>query len=146
MLQKEKLEKIPLRVIMITALFCSLSFIQCKRVDEAPMGATDFRIDLRDARNLNLATSGGWEYYTGGYNGVVVFNQGWNFVAFERACPINHNCKVEVTSSFSILTCPCCNSQFINTDGSPIQGEARSSLRQYIARYDGVRFIRITSF
>ena len=70
---------------------------------------------------------------------MVVFRISWiDFVAFERGCPIHNSTGVEVDPDNSvIMECPECHSQFIYTDGTPIQGPARSPLRQYNAVYSG---------
>ena len=51
---------------------------------------------------------------------------------------IDNSTGVEVdTDNSVIMFCPKCGSQFVYTDGTPIQGPARSPLRQYNAVYSG---------
>lgn len=120
-------------------LFACLALCSCKKDEEAPLAYVNFSINPDSPAYSGLNTVGGYEYLTGGYCGVVVFRTSWtDFVAFERGCPIDNNTGVEVdTDNSVIMFCPKCGSQFVYTDGTPIQGPARSPLRQYNAVYSG---------
>jgi len=89
---------------------------------------------------INLNHVGGYEYLTGGYNGIVVYRvSNETFVAFDRACPYDfkNNCRIQVEPSSITSIDSCCGSRFLLTDGSPFQGPASVSLKQYKATYDG---------
>lgn len=94
---------------------------------------------------LDYIPDGGYIYVTGGYKGIIIYrNTHDEFLAFERACPYDtlvDGARVEVESSGIIATDPVCGSRFILTDGSPIQGPATVSLKQYRTRYDGYSLI-----
>lgn len=120
-------------------LLACLVLCSCKKDEEAPLAYVNFSINPDSPAYSGLNTVGGYEYLTGGYCGVVVFRTSWtDFVAYERGCPIHNSTGVEVdTDNSVIMFCPKCGSQFIYTDGTPIQGPARSPLRQYNAVYSG---------
>ena len=87
-----------------------------------------------------LNTVGGWEYITGGYNGIVVYRLSQDeFVAFDRACPYDYknSCRIVVESSFTTTIDSCCGSRFLLNDGSPFKGPASVSLKKYKTYYDG---------
>ena len=125
--------------ISLIVLFAFVILYACRKDDEAPLAYVNFSIDPDSPAYSDLNSVGGYVYLTGGYCGVVVFRTSWTeFVAYERGCPIDNATAVEVDPSNSvILFCPKCNSQFVYTDGTPIQGPAKSPLRQYNAVYTG---------
>lgn len=90
---------------------------------------------------LDFIPDGGWIYVTGGYKGIIIYRpMHEEFLAFERACPydpLEEGARVEVESSGIVATDPHCGSRFLLTDGSPVEGPARTSLKQYRTRYDG---------
>ncbi|MBL7904646.1 MAG: Rieske (2Fe-2S) protein [Bacteroidales bacterium] len=94
---------------------------------------------------LDYIADGSYVYVTGGYKGIIIYrNTHDEFIAYERACPhdpLVAGARVEVESSGIIASCPVCGSRFILTDGSPIQGPASVSLKQYRTRYDGYSLI-----
>ncbi len=125
-------------LLLFVAVAC-LAIVSCKRDDDAPLAYVNFSIDPDSPAYGGLNTVGGYAYLTGGYCGVVVFRTSWtDFVAYERGCPNDNSTAVEVDPDNSvILFCPKCGSQFVYTDGSPIEGVAKTSLRQYNAVYSG---------
>ena len=124
---------------LIILFSCFLLCLSCKNEEEAPVGYVNFTIDPNSPMYSNLNTVGGYEYLVGGYRGVVVFRYSWDeFFAYERACPKDNEAAVVVdTASSVILICPKCGSKFIYTDGTPVEGPAKSPLRSYSTHYDG---------
>ena len=120
-------------------LVCIVLCLSCKNDEEAPIAYVNFTIDPNSPMYSNLNTVGGYEYLVGGYRGVVVFRYSWDeFLAYERACPKDNETAVVVDSTTSvILQCPKCGTKFIYTDGTPIDGPAKSALRSYSTHYDG---------
>ena len=125
-------------LLFLLLLSCSMVFTGCNEAD-TPIGYVNFTIEPNSTRYSNLNRVGGYEYFVGGYKGVVVFRYSLTeFLAYERACPHDHETRVEVLEdSGVILQCPECGSQFIYTDGSPIKGPSVFGLRQYSTYYDG---------
>lgn len=126
-------------VVTVTLILCAILLSSCKKDEEAPLAYVNFTIDPNSPAYGPLNTVGGYAYLTGGYCGIVVFRTSYtDFVAYERGCPIDNSTGVEVDPDNPvIMTCPKCQSQFVYTDGTPIQGPARSPLRQYNADYSG---------
>jgi len=95
--------------------------------------------------SLDFIPDGGFVYATGAYKGIIIYRPMHDeFLAFERACthdPLVSNSRIEVENSGIIAKCPTCNSRFLLTDGSPIEGPASVALQQYRTRYDGYSLI-----
>ena len=127
------------KILLSLLVLGSMMFTGCMEENDTPMGYVNFTINPNSTFYTNLNHVGGYEYFIGGYKGVIIFRYSWTeFLAYERACPHCHEVGVEVQEqSGVILECPQCGSQFIYTDGSPIKGPAVSSLRQYSTYYDG---------
>ncbi|MDR1848401.1 MAG: hypothetical protein LBR17_09860 [Bacteroidales bacterium] len=124
-------------------LFSVFVMVSCND-DFTDYGYVNFYIepDSTTYYNLNLG-SRGWEYFEGGYRGVVVFRNSWSdFMAYERSCTAE-DChgKLEVdTTNNVIIKCPKCNSQFLGYDGSPLAGsKAGRFLFAYCTFFDGER-------
>lgn len=76
---------------------------------------------------------GGYEYFTGGVSGIVVYRYDVNgFLAYDRACPHDweEGGRVEVINSIFLYD-SLCGSMFNILDGSPISGPAEDFLRSY---------------
>lgn len=90
---------------------------------------------------IDYIPDGQWAYFTGGYKGIIIYRPFRDeFLAFERACPhdpLVEGSKVWVNSTGLIAVDSICGSEFILTDGSPIKGPAKVSLKQYRTRFDG---------
>lgn len=90
---------------------------------------------------IDFIPDGQWAYVSGGYKGIIIYRpQNDEFLAFERACPYDplvEGARVEVESSGIIAVDSVCGSRFLLTDGSPIEGPAGISLKQYRTSYDG---------
>ena len=127
------------KILLSLLVLGSMMFAGCVEENDTPMGYVYFTINPNSTFCTNLNHVGGYEYFIGGYKGVIIFRYSWTeFLAYERACPHCHEVGVEVQEqSGVILECPQCGSQFIYTDGSPIKAPAVSSLRQYSTYYDG---------
>lgn len=112
-----------------------------------PYVYVNFYIQPNSTLYINLNHVGGYEYLTGGYNGIVVYRINTEtFVAFDRACPYDfkNNCRIDVEHSSITAIDSCCGSRFLLTDGSPFQGPASVSLKQYKTNYDG-NYLHITN-
>jgi len=118
------------------------SFFSCSKDENLtiPYMYVNFYIQPNSTLYQKLTTVGGWEYITGGYNGIVVYRVSQDeFVAFDRACPYDYKngCRIDVESSFTTCIDSCCGSMFLLNDGSPFKGPATVSLKQYKTYYDG---------
>jgi hypothetical protein len=119
-----------------------LLFLSCKE-DTYNYGYVNFSIDPESTQYYNLNYGNrGWEYFQGGYNGVVIFRVNYNeFVCFERSCTAkgcNGRLNVDSTNNV-ILVCDECGSKYIYVDGSPVSGSrSNRSLYNYCTYYDGI--------
>ncbi|MGE5423833.1 MAG: hypothetical protein ACM3N9_00635 [Syntrophothermus sp.] len=136
----------------IFKLFFGLTFLlflspACKKEtkdpahQDIPVVPVNFAINPNGTEYINLNGVNGWEYLTGGYQGILVFrNSVSEFKAYERSCPYDWNkttTRLVVDSSGITARCPSCNSKYILLDGTPYEGPSRYSLLQYQTSYDG---------
>lgn len=126
-------------------LFCSAILFSCDNTyhQTIPYKKVDFTIYPNDVIYYKLNTCGGYEYFTGGVSGVVVFRvDEWNFVAYDRSCSFDWELDdswILMDQSGIMLVDPLCGSLYNILDGSVISGPAKWPLRMYKTRYDGVR-------
>lgn len=126
---------------IILSLICtSFLFTSCE--EPFDYGYVNFYIDPDSAEYFNLNYGNrGWEYFEGGYRGVVVFRKSWNeFITFERSC-VGKDCDGRLyvdTTNNVLLHCPECNSQYIYYDGSHVEGSySKRLLYSYCSFFDG---------
>lgn len=131
--------------IFFVILFCSAILFSCDNTyhQTIPYKKVDFTIYPNDVLYYKLNTYGGYEYFTGGVSGVVVFRvDEWNFVAYDRSCSFDWELDdswIQMDQSRIMLVDPLCGSLYNILDGSVISGPAKWPLRMYKTRYDGVR-------
>ncbi len=108
-----------------------------------PNVSVDFTIYPNDVMYYRLNAYGGYEYFKGGVNGIVVYRlDEWTFMAYDRACPYDfeeHESWLFVDSDGLRLVDTLCGSTYNILDGSVISGPSRWPARQYRTRYDGMR-------
>ena len=113
-----------------------------------PNVKVDFTIYPNDVMYYRLNTYGGYEYFTGGVNGIVVYRlDEWNFMAFDRACSYDwdeHDSWLWVAPDGLRLIDSLCGSTFNILDGNVLGGPAVYPARRYATRFDGAR-LRIYS-
>jgi len=131
------------RFLLIGFLLISL-IPQCKKEtqqNDIPVVSVSIAIDPNSTEYLHLNSVNGWEYITGGYQGIIVYRASTNgFMAFERACPYDWNqtsTRITVDTSGITTVCPSCNSKFILTDGSPYSGPSPYPMKQYQTSFNG---------
>ena len=132
------------RGCLLLLLFLAFLLPQCKKEkqqNEIPIVAVSIAIDPNSTEYLRLNSVNGWEYLTGGYQGIIVFRASANgFMAYDRACPYDWNLtstRIVVDSSGITTICPSCKSKFILTDGSPFSGPSPYPMKQYQTSYNG---------
>ena len=108
-----------------------------------PNTKVDFTIYPNDAIYYKLNTYGGYEYFTGGVNGIIVYRlDEWTFYAYDRACSYDWEeagSWLFVSPSGITLVDSLCGSTFNILDGSVINGPAVYPARKYNTRYDGMK-------
>lgn len=127
--------------LIIISLFLIFSSCKEEEGDEIPYVYVNFTIDPKSVQYGDLDIPGNYAYVTGGYKGIIIYHKMQNeYIAYERACtfdPLEDCAKVQVTEDNLIMECPCCGSKFLLPDGSPFDGPAVRSLKQYQAHFDG---------
>lgn len=123
---------------MVSLLFLFVSCDKEKEKDEIPYIYVNFVIY---PNTIDFIPEGGHVTTSGGYKGLIIYRPfSDQFLVFERTCPYDpfeDNARVYVESNGVIAVDSVCGSRFLLTDGSPIEGPARRSLKQYRSRYDG---------
>ncbi len=127
--------KLPITVQIIISIIClfGITFMEsCEKEYQHPVPQVyeqDLTINLEMVYKLN--TIGGWEYFTGGYNGIVIYRLSEEeFRAFDRACTNDISKRVEVEDP-PIAKCEKCESSYLLLDGSVVSGKANYPLKQY---------------
>jgi len=106
-----------------------------------PYVRVNFTINPESIEYGELNVPGNWVYVTGGYRGIIIYNlYDQQYMAFERCCtfdPENDCARVSVIDGGLVAIDSCCMSQFVLTDGSPLEGsKATIPLRQYNTNLD----------
>ncbi len=132
------------RFFAIVVLFSTLA-IACNSTyhETIPYKKVDFTIYPNDVMYYKLNTYGGYEYFTGGVSGIVVYRlDEWTFKAYDRSCSHDwwdSGSWIWVDQSGIRLMDSLCGSVFNILDGTVLDGPAQLPLREYNTRYDGVR-------
>lgn len=119
--------------------------VGCNRYDHPtiPYADVDFYIYPNDALHYRLNTVGGYEYFTGGVNGIIVYRlDQWTFYAYDRACPYDWEeagSWLWVDPSGLLLVDSLCGSTFNILDGNVVSGPAKYPARKYNTHFDGMR-------
>ncbi len=119
------------------------AFVGCKREERGgvPIAPVDISINVNNPAYADLAVAGGWLYLSGGSLGILVYRSTQEtFVAMDRHCPYRTAdlCRVSVDESELIARdTTCCNSAFLITDGSVVEGPAALNLQRYNTSFNG---------
>jgi nitrite reductase/ring-hydroxylating ferredoxin subunit len=140
------------------ALAIILSSCNKNKNDVIPDVHVDFTLDLNDPQFVNLNAIGSdtvdgntnnWgSNVSGGYNGngIIIYNGGDGFYAYDRTCPHDYEINglsVKVIIDFTIATCPRCGTIYsLSASGTPASGIGRYPLKNYRTSYDG-RYVRV---
>lgn len=134
-----------MRKILFVLFALGLLFSACETNyhETIPYKKVDFTIYPNDVMYSRLNTYGGYEYFTGGVSGIVVFRlDEWTFMAYDRSCSFDweqDGSWLYMDQSGIMLVDSLCGSLYNILDGSVISGPAIWPLRQYRTRYDGVQ-------
>ena len=139
-----------MRKLLILLCLASSLLVCCDMYNHPtiPNTRVDFIVYPNDVIHYRLNTYGGYEYFTGGVNGIVVYRlDEWNFNAFDRACSYDweeHDSWLWVAPDGLRLVDSLCGSTFNILDGNVLGGPANYPARRYNTRVDGNR-LRIYS-
>ena len=133
------------RKSVIITLLLAVLFTACHNTyhPTIPYKKVDFTIYPNDVMYYRLNTYGGYEYFTGGVGGIVVYRlDEWTFLAYDRSCSYDweENASwIWVHPNGIMLIDSLCGSTYNILDGNVISGPAIWPLYQYKTRYDGFR-------
>lgn len=123
-----------MRSIGKTVLFgiLLLSLSTCKTPEDTiPYKRIHFNVSIPSTDLINV---GGYEYFTGGVSGIVVYRFDMNeFVAFDRACPYDweDGGRVSVVEGTFFLYDSLCGTTYEILTGTPFSGPGEAPLRKY---------------
>lgn len=133
------------RKAIIITLLLAVVFTACRNTPHPtiPYRKVDFTIYPNDVMYYRLNTYGGYEYFTGGVGGIVVYRlDEWTFMAYDRSCSYDweeNASRIWVHPNGIMLIDSLCGSTYNILDGNVISGPAIWPLYQYNTRYDGVQ-------
>ncbi len=137
----------------------AITMPSCKKAknDVVPNVYVNFVIDLADPQFVNLttigsdtvgATTNNWGEGAAGFdgNGIIVYNSGDSFYAYDRTCPHDYavnGISVKVITDFTVAKCPRCGTTYsLSASGTPASGIGRYPLKNYKTNSDG-RFVTV---
>ncbi len=145
------------RIFSILLIVLLLGSISCKKKakvvqDNIAYQTVNITMYPNDPLNFKLGTVGGWIYYRGGVNGIIIYRKAQNssadFVAIERTStqlPDNPDALAKVQADGFTLKDTISGSKWQIIDGAVVSGPAQLPLRLYNTFYDnanGVLTIR----
>ncbi|MBK7712661.1 MAG: hypothetical protein IPJ37_18155 [Bacteroidales bacterium] len=148
--------KIGFFLFTITLALLLLSCNKAKN-DVIPDVYVNFTLDINDPEFISLtaigsdtvdANTNNWGNGAAGFNGngIILYNGGDDFYAFDRTCPHDYEVNalsVKVKIDFTIATCPKCGTVYsLSASGTPASGVGRYPLKNYRTSFDG-RFLRV---
>jgi len=110
--------------------------------------AVNESVNLDLPQFINLRVPGGWVYTNGGFQGLIVHNNGVEFKAFDRLCPRQHiaSCSQMVVVDDFRLRCPCDGSEFNILNGVPLTQGVTCFANEYLVENLNGSLLRITNF
>lgn len=139
-----RIEMKKLIFILLITVFCAACDGRYEH-DTIPNVNLRFTIYPNSVNYINLNYYGGYEYFTGGVAGVIVYRlDETTFFAYDRACPYDWqdpDSWLWVDESGLLIIDSCCGAKFNILDGSPISGPTSLSLKHYKCRYDGMSLL-----
>lgn len=144
----KKIQILLLSVICIFAIACKKKAtpVQDNGIPYVPVNLV---IYPNDPLNYKIQTQGGWQYFSGGVAGIIVYRKTiTEFVALERAStyhPDNWEARVKVQADAFTLKDTISGSTWQIFDGAVISGPATLPLRIYNSVYDGSNKLTITN-
>jgi len=135
-------------VLKFCFVFSVILFSQCKKdepelVKQHPVPSVPVNLTIypNDPLNFDIQAIGGWMYFSGGVNGIVVYRKSeQEFVALERTStknPSDPKSRAVVLNDNFTMHDTISDSKWSVLDGTVIQGPAEWPLRTYKTSYDG---------
>ena len=102
-------------------------------------------ISLQNPEYSKLLSPGASAFLEGGIAGIVVYNTGNGYVAYDRCSTVNpeKRCAVEIDESGFNLIDPCSGGKFDLATGFPSKAPAKHALKRYnVTMSGGILYIR----
>lgn len=135
-------------ILVSLMCLCALLFTTCEtRYQHQTIPNVDLRFTIypNNASYAELNHYGGYQYFTGGVAGVIVYRlDETTFFAYDRACPYDwedQDSWLWVDPGGLLIVDEHCGAMFSILDGSPISGPTSLSLKHYKCRYDGASLL-----
>jgi len=129
------------KLIKIFVFVFSLFIFQSCEKEGEPFPHVSFDVTFNISTQLNNVAVGEYVFKDQyAYGGLIIYHKtSSEYLAFDRACPHKprDRCLLDPDDDFeTILTCPCCGSQFLITDdGAVFNGPSVRPLYQYETYY-----------
>jgi len=130
-------------VFVLTLITCKKKSQQNQNIQNHPVPYAPINIVVypNDPTNFKIQAIGGWIYYPGGINGIIIYRKSTQeFVVIERTSsylPTNAGASAKVQIDNFTLKDTVSNSKWQIVDGAVIQGPSTWALRIYATSYDG---------
>ena len=105
-------------------------------------------IDLNLPQFIDLQVPGGWVYTSGGLQGLIIYNNGLQFKAFDRLCPGQNlsSCSQMTVGSNLRIICSCDGSEFNILNGAPLTEGGTCFANEYLVDNVNGSLLRITNY
>lgn len=125
-------------LLLLSLIFFSTTSCKKENQNNIPNVYVYININPNSAMYSRLSVIGGWEYLIGGYRGILVYRSSLDeFVAFDRACTYDYKLEsAQIQVDGLTMIDSTCGSRFLILDGSPVNGPANVSLKQYRTSYE----------
>lgn len=133
-------------------LFVIVLFFGCSnnRVDNDcfPFINVNETVNLDLPQFIDLQVPGGWAYTSGGIQGIIVYNSGVQFKAFDRLCPGQNpsSCSQMIVDENLRILCQCNDSEFNILNGSPLTQGVNCFANEYLVENLNGSILRISNF
>lgn len=134
------------KIKIISAVVIYLLAVACQKAQQTnnnnvPYTPVNLTIYPNDPLNFKIQTPGGWMYFNGGVNGLIVYRKTpTDFVVIERTStydPNNFDARVKVQSDNFTCKDTISGSKWQIVDGAVTAGPATIALKLYTNTYDG---------
>jgi len=145
MLKKFNMKKIFFFTAIVLSLGCTNNAVDNNCFPFVTVYET---IDLNLPQFIDLQVPGGWVYTSGGLQGLIIYNNGLQFKAFDRSCPGQNlsSCSQMIVDSNLRIVCPCDDSEFNILNGAPLTEGGTCFANEYLVDNVNGSLLRITNY
>lgn len=135
------------KIVLISVVFSMMAALfSCDQDTPVPYTKVKFTVNIYAN---NLVHIGGYEYFTGGISGIVVYRADMNtFYAYDRACAYDWDYlgRVEMDTAGGLYLIDYhCGSTYNILNGYPIAGHAKQPLRSYNAQLISDTYLQVSN-